>query len=398
MTAFARLVALAGVVMLCALRALPAAAQTIRIGVINTNTGPNGTLGEYIDKGMKLYMKLNASKLPPGIRLELLARDDGGANPDKARQLAQELIVREKIHLLTGLIWTPNVMAIAPLAQEAKVPMLVMNAGGSAVTTRSPYIARFSFTLWQSCYPLGQWAATHYKTAYIAVSDLAPGHDSEAAFDKGFTDAGGRIVGRVRIPLANPDYVPFLQRIKDSKPDVLFAFVPSARASSQIMKAYRDLGLDKAGIRFIGPGDLTSDEELPGMGDTPLGMITMHHYSAAADRPANRAFVAEWRKEYGEQSVPNFQSVAAWDTMDAIYHVVREQKGVLDLDRTMELLKHYTNPHSPRGPISIDPDTRDIVQNEYLREVRKMGGRLANVELETIPNVRDPWKELNKSR
>jgi len=382
-----------------AVGASPATAQTVvRVGVINTYSGPFATLGDLIDKSFKLYTKLNADKLPPGVKVELILRDAGGPNPDKAKQLAQELIVRDKIQILTGVVFTPNAMAIAPLVTEAKVPFAIMNAGASVITTRSPYIARFSFTLWQSSYPLGQWAAKKYKTAYIAVSDFAPGHDCEAAFEKGFTDAGGKIVGRVRIPLANPDFVPFMQRAKDAKPDVVFSFIPAGRQATQIMKAYGDLGLDKAGIKFIGPGDITTDEELPNMGDVPLGVITMHHYSAAADRPANKAFIARWKKEYGEKSVPSFMSVGAWDAMDAIYTAIREQNGKIDPDKTMEIWKRYKNPDSPRGPIAIDPETRDIIQNQYVREVRKVGGELANVEIETIPNVKDQWKEFNKQK
>ena len=379
-----------------ALAAAPAPAQTIKVGVINSYSGPFATLGDLIDKGFKLYMKQNANQLPPGVKIELVIRDDGGPNPDKAKQLAQELIVRDKIQILTGVVFTPNALAIAPLTQEAKLPFFIMNAGTSVITERSPYIARFSFTLWQSSYPLGAWASRKYKRAYIAVSDFAPGHDSEAGFEKGFTEGGGRIVGKVRIPLANPDFVPFMQRAKDATPDVVFSFVPAGRQATQIMKAYGDLGLDKAGIKFIGPGDITTDEELPNMGDVALGVITMHHYSAAATRPANKAFIAAWKKEYGEKSWPSFMSVGQWDAMDAIYHVIREQKGKIDPDRTMALVKKYKNPNSPRGPISIDPETRDIIQNEYMREVKRVGGRLANVEFETFPQVKDPWKELRK--
>ncbi|MGH8632821.1 MAG: ABC transporter substrate-binding protein [Burkholderiales bacterium] len=373
-----------------------APAQTIKIGVINSFSGPFATLGDLMDKGMKLYIKQNADKLPPGVKIELVIRDDGGPNPDKAKQLAQELIVRDKIQFLTGVVFTPNALAIAPLTQEAKVPFFIGNAGTSVITERSPYIARFSFTLWQSSYPLGGWASRRYKRAYIAVSDFAPGHDSEAAFERGFTEGGGKIVGKVRIPLANPDFVPFMQRVKDAKPDVLMAFTPAGRQATQIMKAYGDLGLDKAGIKFIGPGDITTDEELPNMGDVPLGVVTMHHYSAAATRPANKAFIAAWKKEYGEKSWPSFMSVGQWDAMDAIYYAIREQKGKIDPDRTMALVKKYKNPNSPRGPIAIDPETRDIIQNEYMREVRKVGGQLANVEFETFEQVKDPWKELKK--
>jgi branched-chain amino acid transport system substrate-binding protein len=379
-----------------ALAAPPAPAQTIKIGVINTYSGPFATLGDLIDKGFKLYMKQNADRLPPGVKIELVIRDDGGPTPDKARQIAQELIVRDKIQILTGVVFTPNAMAIAPLTQEARLPFFIMNAGSSVITERSPYIARFSFTLWQSSYPLGAWASRKYKNAYIVVSDFAPGHDSEAGFEKGFTEGGGKIVGKVRIPVANPDFVPFMQRAKDAKPDVVFSFVPAGRQATQIMKAYSDLGLDKAGVKLIGPGDITTDEELPNMGDVALGVITMHHYSAAATRPANKAFIAAWKKEYGEKSWPSFMSVGAWDAMDAIYHVIREQKGKIDPDRTMALVKKYKNPNSPRGPIAIDPETRDIIQNEYMREVKKVGGQLANVEFETFPQVKDPWKELKK--
>jgi branched-chain amino acid transport system substrate-binding protein len=376
--------------------AATACAQTIKIGVINTYSGPFATLGEFIDKGFKLYLKQNADTLPPGVRIELVIRDDGGPNPDKAKQLAQELIVRDKVQILTGVVFTPNALAIAPLTQEAKLPFFIMNAGTSVITTRSPYIARFSFTLWQSSYPLGAWASRKYKTAYIAVSDYAPGHDSEAAFERAFTEGGGRIVGKVRIPLANPDFVPFMQRAKDARPDVVFSFVPAGRQATQIMKAYGDLGMDKAGVKFIGPGDITTDEELPNMGDVALGVMTMHHYSAAATRPANKAFIAAWKKEYGVKSWPSFMSVGAWDAMDAIYYVIREQKGRIDPERTMALVRKYRNVNSPRGPIAIDPETRDIIQNEYMREVRKVGGQLANVEFETFAQVKDPWKEYQK--
>jgi branched-chain amino acid transport system substrate-binding protein len=380
-----------------ALAAAPAAAQTVKIGVVNTYSGPAASFGEMNDRAMRLYMKLH--DLPPGLKIELIHRDDGGPNADKAKQLAQELIVRDKVHLLAGVAFTPNALAIAPLTVEAKMPLIITNAGTSLVTTRSPYIARLSFTLWQACVPLGQWAAKKYKRAYTMVTDYGPGNDAEGAFTMGFTQGGGQIVGNLRVPLQNPDFAPYMQRVKDAKPDVLMVFVPAGKTATQVMKTFGDLGLDKAGIRLIGPGDITTDEELANMGDVALGVTTVFHYSAAAERPANRRFVAAWKKEYGAQSVPNFVAAAAWDAMDAIFHVVRTQKGVIDPDRTMELLKAYKNPDSPRGPISIDPETRDIVQNEYLREVRKVGGALANVELETVATaVKDPWKEMQKKK
>jgi branched-chain amino acid transport system substrate-binding protein len=381
------------------LLAAAAPAQTIKIGFLSTYSGPGAAQGDQLDKGAKLYLKLNGDKLPPGVKVELVVRDDTGPNPDNAKRIAQELIVRDKIQFLTGLVWTPNAAAIAPLSAEARVPFISMNAAGVSVPYLSPYFARVSFTLWQSCYPLGQWAAKKFKRVYVAVSDFAPGHEAEEAFIRGFKEGGGEIVGSVRIPLKDPDFVPYMQRVKDSKPDALFAFNPAGRQATAMMKAYGDLGLDKAGIKYIGPGDITTDEELQGMGDVALGVITAHHYSAAADRPANKAFVAAYKKEYGEKLNPGFMAVGAWDAMEAIFHVIREQKGKIDPDRTMELLKRYTNPNSPRGPISIDPDTRDIVQNEYLREVRRVDGQLANVEIETIATaLKDPWKEFNKKK
>src|SRR5438105_5117459 len=370
-------------------------AQTVRIGIVNTFSGPQASFGEMTDRAFKLYLKLHEKELPPGVKVRMISRDDGGPNPDKAKQLAQDLIVRDKVNLLAGVVFTPNAMAVAPLTQEAKVPLVITNAGTSVITTRSPYLVRTSFTLWQSSYPLGQWAAKKFRKAYTLVSDYAPGHDCEEAFTRGFKQGGGDIAANVRVPLQNPDFAPYMQRVKDAKSDALMVFIPAGRTATAVMKTFSDLGLDKAGVKLIGPGDITTDEELPNMGDSALGVITVHHYSAAAERPANRRFVEAWKKEYGASSTPNFVAAAAWDGMDAIFYVVKAQKGKIDSERTMALLKSYKNPNSPRGPISIDPETRDIVQNEYLREVRKVDGQLANVELETVATaLKDPWKEF----
>ena len=377
-----------------ALAATGAAAQTVKIGLINTYSGPMASNGDQIQKAVDLFMKLNESKLPKGVKLEIIKRDDTGINPETAKRLAQELIVREKVNLLTGVVWTPNAAAIAPLTAEAKVPFIIMNAGTAFLTTLSPYIARTSFTLWQSSYPMGEWAAKKYKTAYVAVADYGPGHDAQEAFTKSFKAGGGTIVGSVRMPPPTSDFAPYLQRVKDAKPEALFVFVPAGKSATALMKGFGDLGLAQAGVKLIGPGDITDDVELPNMGDVPLGVQTMFHYSVAGDRPANKTFVAEWKKAYGEKSWPNFISVGAWDAMQAIFDVVTQQKGRLDPDKTMAILKGWKNANSPRGPISLDPQTRDIVQNEYVREVRKVGGVTANVELETIRAVKDPWKEI----
>jgi branched-chain amino acid transport system substrate-binding protein len=376
-----------------------AAAQTVKVGFISTYSGPTAAQGDQLDKGVKLFTKLNAHKLPPGVSVQVLVRDDGGANPDNAKRIAQELIVRDKVQFLTGTVWTPNAAAIAPLAAEAKVPFISMNAAGVAIPYSSDYFARVSFTLWQSCYPLGQWAAKKFKRVYTVVSDFAPGHEAEEAFIKAFKDGGGEIAGSIRTPLATTDFAPFMQRVKDAKPDALFAFNPAGKQATGQMKAYGDLGLDKAGIKYIGPGDLTTDEELQGMGDVALGVTTVHHYSAAADRPANQAYVAAYKKEFGANLNPGFMSVGAWDAMQLIYDAVAASKGKVEPQASMDFIRRYQNPNSPRGPIAIDPETRDIVQNEYLREVRRVGGQLANVELEIVGKmVKDPWKQLNPKK
>jgi branched-chain amino acid transport system substrate-binding protein len=375
-----------------------ASAQTVKIGFITSYSGLNGNLGPYMERAVRLYLKQHEKELG-GVKVELLTRDDTGPNPDKARQLAQELVVRDKVNLLAGVIFTPNAMAMAPIVTEAKVPFVIMNAGTAVITTRSPYMVRTSFTLWQSSYPLGQWASKKYKTAYSLVSDFGPGHDSEEGFSKGFTEGGGKMLGAVRVPLQNPDWAAYMQRVKDAKPDVLQVFIPAGKTATAVMKNFSDLGLDKAGIKLIGPGDITTDEELPNMGDVALGVLTVHHYSAAADRPANKEFVAAWKKEYGPNETPNFVAVGAYDGAALIVEAIKQQRGKLDPDKTMEIFKQYKNANSPRGPISIDPETRDIVQNEYLREVKRVNGALANVELETVATaLKDPWKEFQKKK
>jgi branched-chain amino acid transport system substrate-binding protein len=374
-------------------------AQTVKIGFMSTFSGPGAAQGDQLDKGVKLYMKLNGDKLPPGVKVEIVTRDDTGANPDVAKRVAQELIVREKVNYLTGFIWSPNMAAIAPLTTEAKVPYISMNAAAARVMVNAPYMARTSFTLWQSSYPLGQWAAKKYKTAYTAVSDFAPGHEAEEAFIKGYTEAGGKVIGSVRIPLANPDFTPFMQRIKDAKPDVIFGFNPAGKSATGMMKAYSDIGLAKDGVKYIGTGDIVPDDELQLMGDVALGVMTVHHYSANSSRPSNKAFVEAFKKEYGKDAEPGFMAVGAWDAMDAIFYTIREQNGKIDADRTMDLLKKFKSTSSPRGPFSIDPETRDAINPEYLREVRKVNGKLANVEIETLSTaLKDPLKEFDKKK
>src|SRR4051812_2704028 len=337
-----------------------AEAQTVKIGFITSYTGQNATVGVLMDKALELYLKEHTKDLPSGVKVEVLKRDDTGPNPEVAKRLATELITRDKVDVITGVIWTPNAMAIGPLAGEAKTPFLIMNAGTSAITTTSPYVSRTSFTLWQSSLPMGQWAAKNgIKTAFVAVSDFGPGHDAQEAFTKGFTEAGGKVVEAVRMPITTQDFATFMQKAKDAKPDALFAFVPAGVQATGLLKAFRDTGLGQAGIKLIGPGDITTDEELVNMGDVALGAITMHHYSAGATRPANVEFVKLWKRDYGPTSTPAFPAVGQWDAMAMIYDVIKAQNGKVTGEKSMELIRNWKSDKSPRGPIMIDPETRD---------------------------------------
>jgi branched-chain amino acid transport system substrate-binding protein len=379
----------------------PAKAETIKVGVILTYSGRDAALGEQIDRAINLFSKLHASELPPGVKIELVKRDDTGVNPSLAKRLAQELVLRDHVQILTGGQWTPNAMAIAALTKEAKVPFVTMTAGGSTVTQQSPYVVRTGWTLWQTSYPLGEWAAKQgWKTAYTVVSDFAPGYDGEAAFTKSFTEGGGKIVGSVRIPLATTDYLPYFQKVKDTNPDVVYVFNPGGPQATAFMKAFDDIGITKSKIKLIGPLDITSDEELPNMGRSALGVVTLGQYSPAAARKANVDFIAAWKKEYGANSVPTYFAVAGWDGMQAIYDAINAQKGnaqkgIIDPDAMMKFLRGWSDPNSPRGPIKIDQQG-DLVQNLYLRRVEEKDGHLANIEFATIGPIGDPWKVFNK--
>ncbi|HXQ50871.1 MAG TPA: ABC transporter substrate-binding protein [Stellaceae bacterium] len=374
-----------------------AAADTVvKVGVINTYSGTEAQTGDQIDKGLKLYVKEHEKDLPPGVKLELVYRDDTGPNPDVAKRLATELITRDRVQFLTGVVWTPNAAAIAPLTAEAKVPFVIMNAAGVTIPRLSPYVVRVSYTLPQLVTPLAQWAAQQgWKRGYTAVPDFAPGHESETAFAKAFTEAGGTIVGQVSYPVVNPDFAPFFARIKDVRPDVLYVFNIAGKQSTAIMKVMTDLGIRAAGINPVSGVDLTTDEELPNMGDAPLGIASAANYTASATRPQNRQFIAAWRQAYGDAMIPNFFAIGGWDGMAAIFSVIVATKGNFTADEAMKILAHWQNPDSPRGPIMIDPETRDIVQNVYIRRVEKLDGKLANVEFFTYPMVKDPWKQQN---
>jgi branched-chain amino acid transport system substrate-binding protein len=379
--------------------ALPAAAKTIKIGIITTYSGPLAPPGLSMDKGLKLYAKLHEKDLPKGVKIQIITRDDTGIAPATAKRLAQELITRDHVDFIAGTVYSPDALAIAPLMTQAKIPFVDMNAAAAEITQKSPYVVRDSFTLWQVSMPMGEWAVKHgMGEAYTAVSDYAPGWDAEGGFKKGVVDGGGKIVGSVRFPVENPDFTPFLQRIKDLKPKTLFIFVPGGPQSAQMMKTFGALGLKQAGITLVTTQDLLMSSELPKMGDLPLGVVSSGTYTLTNKTPANQAFVKAWHKAYGENDIPDFVSIQGWDGMAMIFDVIKKTNGNFTGEQAMKILSHYSTKDSPRGPFRIDPKTRDIVQNIYIRRAKKVDGKVANVDFETFPMVKDPWKEMHPQK
>jgi branched-chain amino acid transport system substrate-binding protein len=376
----------------CLVAVAAAAQEPIKVGMVVEMSGPFADIGRQIMNGARAYVKANGDTVA-GRKVELVVKDTTGMAPDVAKRQAQELITNDKVDFLAGFGLTPNALAVAPLATEAKKPMIVMNAATSIITTRSPYIARVSMTLPQVTAPLATWAIKNgIRQVYTLVSDYGPGIDAETQFKKTFTAAGGQIVGEVRTPPNNPEFAPFLQRIKDARPQAVFIFLPQGAQPVAIMKGFAERELDKAGIRLIATGDVTEDSLIETMGDAPLGVVTTHQYSVAHDSPQNRAFLKAYAEIAGPGNRPNFMAVGAWDGMAAIYEVARRLNGKIDGDRAMEVLKGMKI-DSPRGPISIDPATRDVIQTIYVRRVERLkDGKLYNVEFDQIDNVKDPGK------
>ncbi|UVF17512.1 ABC transporter substrate-binding protein [Microvirga terrae] len=371
---------------LLALSGAASAQESLKIGLILPMTGPFASTGRQIEAAAKLYMQQNGDTVA-GKKIQLIVKDDTGT-ADVTKRLAQELIVQDKVTVLAGFGLTPLALATAPLATQAKVPEVVMAAATSIIPEQSPYIVRSSFTAAQVTVPLAEWAAKEgLKRVVTIVSDYGPGIDVEKAFTETFTKAGGQ-VENLRVPLANPDFSPFLQKVADAKPDALLAFVPSG-VGAQFMKQFVERGLDKSGIRFLAEGSVTDDDLLNNIGDVALGAVTAHHYSAAHDSPENKAFVEAFKKANNGMR-PNFMAVGGYDGMHLIYEGLKKTNGtggqaLIDAMKGMS----WT---SPRGPVSIDPQTRDIVQNVYIRKVERKDGELYNVEFATIPNVKDPVK------
>ncbi|MGB7478995.1 MAG: ABC transporter substrate-binding protein [Burkholderiaceae bacterium] len=367
------------------------AEDTIKVGLIAPFSGPFADYGKQMDAGIKAYMKLHGDKVA-GKKIEIIMKDTTGPVPEVAKRLAQELVVRDKVDFLAGFGLTPEALAVAPVAEQAKKPMIIMNAATSVITTKSQYIARVSMTLPQISAPMGSWAVKNgIKKAVTLVADYGPGIDAETAFKTNFIGGGGEVIESIRVPLKNPEFAPYIQRIKDAKPDAVFVFVPAGEQGIAFMKSYRERGLAEAGIKVIATGDLTDDHVLNSMGDPILGVITTFHYSADHKSPENAKFLKAFADANPNGGRPNFMAVAAYDGIGAIYDVVKKLNGKIDGDRAMAVLKGMKI-DSPRGPISIDPQTRDVIQTVYVRKVEKVNGELYNVEFDKFPDMKDPGK------
>ena len=367
------------------------AADPLKIGLVLPMSGPFAAYGKQIEHGIRLYLAANGDTVA-GRKVELIVRDDNpGTAGDVSKRLAQELVVKDKVDILAGFGLTPAALAVAPLATEAKKPMVVMNAATSIITARSPYIVRVSHTLPQDTAPIAEWAAKNkLKKVYTLVADFGPGQDAETQFKKTFTAAGGEIVGEVRVPVRNPDFAPFLQRVRDAKPDALFLFLPPGAETIGFIKSFAERGLAQAGIRIIATGDLTDEDILDALGESTAGIVTAFHYSQVHKSPENAAYTAAYAQAYPNDR-PNFMSVAGYDGMHLIADVLKKTGGDADAEKFAEAAKGLSW-MSPRGRITIDPATRDIVQTVYIRKVEMVGGKLQNVEFESIPDVRDPGK------
>jgi branched-chain amino acid transport system substrate-binding protein len=369
------------------------AQQPLKIGLIMPYSGQFADAATQMDNAIKLYVKQHGETVA-GRKIEMIRRDTGGVAPDVAKRHAQELVVRDHVDILAGFVLTPNALAAADVSVEAKKFMVVMNAATSIITTRSPYMVRTSLTIPQLNEAFGAWAYKNgVRKAYTMVSDYGPGIDAEGAFQRGFKEAGGQIVGSVRMPVANPDFFPFVQRAKDLNPEAIYVFIPGGAQPAAFGKALVDLGIDSKKTRILGQGEITEENARKVMGDAALGLITGFHYDANHQSAANGKFVGAYKVAYGRN--PDYFSVGGWDGMHVIYEALKKTGGNADGEALAGAAKGMKW-ESPRGPISIDPETRDIIQTVYIRRVEKVGGQLLNVEIDKIENVKDPVKARMK--
>jgi len=377
--------------------AFPAyAQQTVKIGLVMTLSGQFADAAVQMDNGIKTYMKQHGDTVA-GKKIELIRKDTGGPAPDVAKRLSQELVVRDRVDILAGYVLTPNAMAAGDVSAEAKKFMVVMNAATSVVITKSPYMIRTSVTLPQVMETFGTWAATKgkIKQNYSMVTDYGPGHDAEAAFTSAFKAAGGVMVGSVRFPVANPDFAAFVQRAKDLAPESIYIFIPGGAQPAALGKAFAERGIDMNKTKVLGSGETTAEAALKSMGDNSLGIITAWHYDYKLDNKLNQAFVKEFNAMHGRN--PDFFSIGGYDGMHAIYETLKRTKGNTDGETLIKAAKGLKW-ESPRGPMAIDADTRDVVQDVYIRRVQKVGNELVNVPFDKIAAVKDPAGERRKKQ
>jgi branched-chain amino acid transport system substrate-binding protein len=386
---------------LCAVAALlsfggAASAQNVKVGLIAPFSGGFAIWGQQFQRAVQAYQKVHGDSVK-GTKVEVLYRDVGGADPAKSKQLAEELILRERIKYLTGFAFTPNALAVADVVTEARVPTVIMNAATAVITRRSPMYVRVSMTLPQQTAPLAKWAhAKGYKKIYTLVSDYGPGHDAEGTFVKTFKAAGGAIVESVRVPLATTDFAPFLENVLRAKPDALFLFMPAGPPSIGAINTWAKRGLKAAGIPLLVTGE-TQEIYLPAIGEGALDVISSNHYGTEVNTPENAALKKTLADMFGKDSIPDIASVAAWDGMSLIYEAIGALGPNADGAKVIDFMKGRKL-KSPRGPIEIDANTRDIIQNMYIRKVVKKGAMLVNETVDTIPMVKDPWKEENPEK
>lgn len=377
---------LAGVALMVAAGA--ANADEIRVGVIASFSGPYSTWGKHIQEATDLFLAQHDGKVG-NHTVKIIYRDVGGNNPARARQLAEELVVRDKVQYLAGLEFTPTALAVADVATQAKVPTVINNAGTSGILAKSPYLLRAGYTQWMVATPLAKWTAEQGgKKVLLAAADYAPGLDAIASYKKSFAEAGGSVVGELKIPLNTTDFSPYMQRIKEAAPEYLYMFMPVGPSSVAFIKAFVERGLDKSGIKLLATAE-TEESELPAYGDAAAGIVTALHYSSAGTSPTNIAFAAALRKKYGADRIPNVASVSAYDSMTMIFEMIRATDGKQDGDKAMAAIKTFAW-ESPRGPVAVDPQTRELIQNIYIRRIEKVNGAYVNKPFKTYPAIKDP--------
>ncbi|MDI7861762.1 ABC transporter substrate-binding protein [Rhizobiaceae bacterium n13] len=371
-------------------------ADTIKVGVIGPFSGPFALQGKNFKAGIDAYIAVNGNKVGDH-EVEVIYRDVPQPDPAQSKALAQELVIKEGVQYLAGFYFTPDAMAATPLLKQANVPMVIMNAATSAIVTKSPYVVRTSFTTWQTSTPIAQVARDKGIGKVISVvSDYGPGVDAENAFKAAFETAGGSVVEAIRIPLATNDFSPIMQRIKDSGAEAVFAFLPSGPTTLGFVKAYNENGLKEAGVQFLAPGDLTQESDLPALGEAATGILTTFHYAVSHDSPENKAFVEAASKAIGNPAELSFPSVGAYDGMHVIYKMIEATGGEQDAEKAVEAVKGLSW-QSPRGPVTIDPESRHLTQNIYLREVAKGDdGKYYNKEIQTFENQGDPGLTAGK--